>query len=124
MEELLARSQLPVAKTIWQRKEARPSTQRPARIATHMEEEKEEREEESEESKQEEASENIETDSDEDPFEEHPAQAELWDTYDKVREQRTKAKQEAIPSIPRPPMVPRQCEEANLEQVRRERIRE
>lgn len=123
MEELLARSQLPVARTVRKKKEAGPSSQRPARTSAPIEEEKEEREQGSEESDQEEASENTETDSEEDPFKEHPAQPEMWDIYDTVRERWTKARQETNPTNPRSPTVPRQREEAEIEQIRSERIR-
>ena len=53
-EELLARSQLPVAKTGCNKKEAGPSTPRPARTIAQAEEEREETADRSEESEHEE----------------------------------------------------------------------
>ena len=65
-----------------------------------------------------------ETDSNEDLFEEHPTEPEQWDVYNEVWERRTKERQEAIPSTPRPPAAPRQREDADIEHVRRERMQE
>ena len=83
------------------KKEAGPSTHRPTRTSAHAEEE--DKEEGSEESDPEQSSENIETDFEEDPFKEHPAQPEMWDMYDAIRERRTKARQEVLadPKSPR-----------------------
>ena len=76
MEELIAKSQLPAAKTIRPRKEGGTSSQRPTRAGAQTREEEKEEESLFEESKEIEESKNIDTDSKEDPFQEHRAQSE------------------------------------------------
>ena len=94
MEELPARSQLPVARTVKKKKEAGTSSQRPARTSAPAAAEEDEEEEIGfEESEKEDNSKQTETDFEEDPFTQQPAQPEMWDMYNAIRERRTKAHQ-------------------------------
>lgn len=126
MEELIVKSQLPLAKIVRPRKEAGTSSQRPTRGVAQVEEEDKEEEVLSEDSERTEDSESTDTDTEEDSSKEHPAQGEQWDLYDEARERerRTKARNEAAPNAPRPPVAPKPREDPAVERIRRERMQE